>query len=208
MVDNKKQVKEIKDYAKRLNIPILEDASLKYILNYIKENNISEILEVGSAIGYSSINMALVNEHIHITTIEKDQNRYLKALENIKKTNLEKRINLVFNDALEVKTMDKYDLIFIDAAKSKNKEIFKHFEKSLKENGTIITDNLKFHGCVDQDLEKIESRNVRGLVRKIRDYIDFLKTNEYYDTTFLDIGDGLSVTKRKIDNESSSKTKY
>ena len=208
MVDNKKQVKEIKDYAKRLNIPILEDASLKYILNYIKENNILEILEVGSAIGYSSINMALVNENIHITTIEKDQNRYLKALENIKKTNLEKRINLVFNDALEVKTMDKYDLIFIDAAKSKNKEIFKHFEKSLKENGTIITDNLKFHGCVDQDLEKIESRNVRGLVRKIRDYIDFLKTNEYYDTTFLDIGDGLSVTKRKIDNESSSKTKY
>ena len=195
MVDEK--IKNIKQYAIDYNVPIIEDESLNYILEYIKNNNIKDILEVGCAIGYSAIMMALVSDDIKITTIERDKNRYFKALENIKNFNLEDRITLAFNDAFDVNFVDKYDLIFIDAAKSKNKELFLFFEKNLKDDGTVITDNLKLHGCVDMPLEKIESKNVRGLVRKIRDYIEFLKKNDNYDTVFLDIGDGISVSKRK-----------
>ncbi len=190
-------IKEIKIYAKNYNVPIIEDDSLEYITTYIIKNRVKSILEVGTAIGYSSIMMALTDKNIHITTIERDKNRYFKALENIKKFNLEDRITLVFNDAFEVKLDEEYDLIFIDAAKSKNKEIFNFFEKNLKPNGTVITDNINFHGYVKQDLDKIESRNIRGLVRKIRDYVEFLENNPYYDTTIYQIGDGIAVTKRK-----------
>ncbi len=195
MVEEK--IESLKEYARDYNVPIIEEDSLKYILDYIKDNNIKNILEVGSAIGYSAIRMALVNDNVHVTTIERDKNRYFKALENIKDFELESRITLVFNDAFNVNLSDKYDLIFIDAAKSKNKEIFKFFEKNLKDSGMVITDNLKFHGCVEMPLEEIESKNVRGLVVKIRDYIEFLKNNENYDTVFIDLGDGLSVSKRK-----------
>ena len=89
---------------------------------------------------------------------------------NVKKFNLEDRITLLFNDALEVKLEDEYDLIFIDAAKGQNKNFFEKFEKCLTSDGFIITDNMKFHGYVDKDESEIKNRNLRGLVRKIKDY--------------------------------------
>ena len=100
-------------------------------------------------------------------------------------------------DALETKVDDEFDLIFIDAAKGQNIRFFELFSKNLKRNGTIITDNLNFHGLVNKDIEEIESRNVRGLVRKIRDYITFLKENREYETEFIDVGDGLAVSIKR-----------
>ena len=64
------------------------------------------------------------------------------------------------------------------------------------EDGTIITDNIKFHGLVDKKPDEIESRNLRQLVRKVKDYIQFLNLNKKYKTEFLDVGDGLAVSKR------------
>ena len=130
--------------------------------------------------------------------IEKDKDRYIKALKNIKNLNLENRITLIFKDALDVKLKEKFDLIIIDAAKSKNLDFFKNFEKNLEITGTIITDNLNFHGYVKQDIEKITSKNIRGLVKKIRLYIDFLDNNIKYKTKFYDLGDGISVTERRL----------
>ena len=154
------------------------------------------ILEIGTAIGYSSIMMALSNPSLTITTIERDEKRYLEALKNIKKLKLEDRITLIFNDALDVSLSEKYDLIFIDAAKAQSIKFFEKFEKNLNPSGTIITDNLKFHGLVDKDEEEIESRNLRALVRKIKEYISFLKGNINYKTDFYELGDGISVSKR------------
>ena len=91
---------------------------------------------------------------------------------------------------------DKFDLIFFDAAKSQNIRFFEKFEHNLNESGFIITDNISFHGLVEDD-SKIVSRNVRGLVRKIKNYIDFLKNNDRYVVSFLDIGDGLSIAEKK-----------
>ena len=195
---NKKIIKEIKDYAVENNVPIIMDDSLKYIINFVKDNKINNILEIGTAIGYSAIMMALVDKDIKITSIEKDQKRYLEAVKNVKRMKLEDRITLVFNDALDARVKGVYDLIFIDAAKSKNIQFFKRFEKNLSPKGTIITDNLKLHGYVDKDLEAIKNRNLRALVRKIRTYINFLDENIKYKTRFYDIGDGLSVTERRI----------
>lgn len=193
----KKEIIELKEYAKENNVPIIQDASLHFIEEYIKNNNIKKILEIGTAIGYSSIMMALIDPKIKITTIERDEIRYLEAIKNIKKFNLENRITLIFNDALNVKLEENYDMIFIDAAKSQNTKFFTIFEKNLKPKGTIITDNIAFHGLVKKNEEEIESRNVRGIVRKIKEYIEFLKQNEEYDTIFYELGDGISVSKRK-----------
>ena len=194
---NNEVIKKMKDYAKENNVPIITDGGLHYLIKYIKKNNIKNILEVGTAIGYSAIMMCGIADDIKVTTIERDEKRYLEAIKNIKKTGLEDRIHLIYNDALNVKLEEKYDLIFIDAAKAQNKKFFEKFESNLVPNGTIVTDNMNFHGLVDQDVESIGSRNLRQLVKKIRDYRVFLKGNNKYDTDFLDVGDGMAVSIRK-----------
>lgn len=190
-------LKEIKKKAKEDKIPIIQDSGLKFISNYIMKNSVKKILEVGSAVGYSAICMALLRDDIQIVTIEKDETRYLEAVKNIKSMNLEKKICILFKDALDVSFDEKFDMIFIDAAKGKNLEFFEHFEKNLEKNGVIFTDNINFHGLTHTPLEEIESKNVRSLVVKIRTYIEYLKNNPNYETVFYDVGDGISMTKRK-----------
>lgn len=196
-----KLIKEIEDYAKEEKVPIIQKASLKYLNNYIEVKGVESVLEIGTAIGYSAICMALSNPNLKITTIERDEKRYLEAIKNIKKFKLEDRINLIFKDALEVSLDEKYDLIFIDAAKAQNIKFFTHFEKNLGKNGTIITDNIFFHGYTYMNPEEIESRNVRAIARKIRDYVTFLENNKEYETEIRKIGDGISVTRRKDEYE-------
>lgn len=194
--ETEQKIKEMKKYAQENNVPIIQDASMNFIEEYIKNNNIKKILEIGTAIAYSAIMMALVNDEIKIITIERDETRYLEAVKNIKKFNLENRITLIFNDANKVELKEKVDMIFVDAAKSQNKNFFTKFEQNLKDHGTIITDNIEFHGLVKKNEEEIKSRNVRGIVRKIKDYIEFLKKNKDYNTIFYELGDGLAVSIR------------
>ena len=195
MVDE--YILDIKKYAKDKNVPIMMDDGIKFLTNYIKETKRYNILEIGTALGYSSILMALQDENIKVTTIEKDEVRYKEALKNIKNLGLDGRINPIFNDALNVTLNDTYDLIFIDAAKSKNEEFFIKFSNNLKDNGVIITDNINFHGLTNKDLSEIKSRDLRGLVRKIKNYKEFLINNKAYKTTFYDVGDGISISKKR-----------
>jgi len=189
-------IREMKEYALENNVPIMTEGGIDFLMKYIKKNNVKKILEVGTAIAYSSIMMCTVDTDISVTTIERDEKRYLEALKNIKKALLEDKIELIYNDALEVNLNDKYDLIFIDAAKAQNRNFFERFEKNLNLDGTIITDNMNFHGLVNKDLESIESRNLRQLVRKVKEYKEYLKENKKFTTEFYDIGDGIAVSKR------------
>ena len=189
-------IKQIKDYADKNNVPIMSDSGIDYLMKYIKDNNIKKILEIGTAIGYSSIMMCSVSNDISVTTIERDEKRYLEAVRNVKKMELENQINLIYKDALDVDIFEKYDLIFIDAAKAQSINFFEKFEFNLNDNGTIITDNMNFHGLVSKDENEIASRNLRQLVRKIKGYKTFLIDNKKYDTTFLDVGDGLAISKK------------
>ena len=189
-------IKDMEEYAKNNNVPIMQKDGIEFLLKFIKDNNIKSILEIGTAIGYSSIRMALLDNSINITTIERDSSRYSLALENIEKVSLSNRISVIYDDALNVNLNTKFDLIFIDAAKGKNIEFFEKYKKNLNNGGYIITDNLSFHGLVETDLSQIESRNVRGLVRKIRNYIDFLKQNKEFSTKFYTVGDGISISRK------------
>ncbi len=197
MILMKELVLEMERYASCNNVPIIELDSIKFIMKYIKLNNVKSILEIGTAIGYSAILMANANDICEITTIEKDEKRYKEAVKNVNKSGLDKRIEVVYNDALEVNLAGcKYDLIFIDAAKGQYIKYFEKFANYLNPGGVIITDNLKFHGLVSKK-DEIKSRNVKGIVNKIEKYIDFLKTNKDYITRFYDIGDGLSVSFKR-----------
>ena len=191
------QIKEIKEYAIANKVPIMQDAGIDFLTTFIIKHQIKNVLEIGTAIGYSAIMMTLCSPNLKVTTIERDEQRYLEALKNIKKMNLEDRITLIFNDALNVRLDDKYDLIFIDAAKAQNIKFFELFERNLNSLGYIITDNMYFHGLVKKNEKEIGSRNLRGIVRKIKDYINFLKNNDRYNTTIYDIGDGIAVSEKK-----------
>lgn len=193
----KDKILEMEAYAQERNVPIIDKKSIAFIMKFIKENNIKNILEIGSAIGYSTILMASSKENVTVTTIERDETRYMECLKNVKACNMDKKINVVYQDALEVNLSKdmKFDLIFIDAAKGQYKNFFEKFKYFLNDNGYIITDNIKFHGYVGHSSE-IESNNLRQLVSKIEGYIDFLQNNGEFKTTFYDIGDGLSISEK------------
>ena len=194
----KENIMEMEKYASENNVPIIEKDSIAFIMKYIKKNNIKSVLEIGSAIGYSTILMASSNQDTIVTTIERDETTYMECLKNVKKCGMEKKINVVYQDALELNLSEdlRYDLIFIDAAKGQYIKFFEKYKNFLNPNGTIITDNINFHGYVGQS-SKLDKGNLKSLVEKIEKYIEFLKTNPEFDTKFYDIGDGLSVSTWK-----------
>ncbi len=194
----KEQILEMENYASEHNVPIIEKKSIAFIMKYIRDNNIKNVLEIGSAIGYSAILMASSNQETVVTTIERDETRYMECLKNVKKCGMDKKINVVYQDALELNLSEdlRYDLIFIDAAKGQYTRFFEKYKNFLNPNGAIITDNIKFHGYVGES-NKLDKGNLKSLVEKIEKYIEFLKTNTEFDTEFYDIGDGLSVSAWK-----------
>ncbi len=189
-------IRELEEYAKINNVPIMMKDGIEFLTQYIKENNVKTILEIGSAIGYSAIRMALVDKSIKVTTIERDKNRYNEAVKNIKEFNLENQIEIINADALEYEDDKQYDLIFIDAAKAQYIKFFEKYKTNLKQDGTIISDNLDFHGLV-KNPELTTNRNTKQLVRKINTYIKFLKENKEFKTEFISLGDGIGISKRQ-----------
>ena len=167
-----KYLKEMEVFAKNNNVPIVRKQTLSVILNLVKEKveeNKREIriLELGTAIAYSSINMASIDNNIIIDTIEKSKKMYDIAKDNIEKidiceSNVKNRINMYLGDAfklLQENTEDetgkkvnicnnKYDIVFIDANKSKYLDYFNICKNLLNDNGIIILDNVLFAGYV------------------------------------------------------------
>ena len=192
-------LKEMEKYASLNDVPIIKSDGLDCIISVIKLKNAKKILEIGTAIGYSSSFFALLDKDIHVDTIERNEKMYQEAIKNINALKLNDRINVIFNDALEVdeNTLDKdYDLIFIDAAKSQYTKFFEKFEKNLKVGGVIFSDNLLFHGLIENATGE-ESRDLKQMLRKIKNYNNWLSNNTNYDTIFLKIGDGIAISIKK-----------
>lgn len=170
------------------------DDSLNYIIDLIKKNNIKNMLEIGTGIGFSSINIA-DKTNIQITTIEKDFNNFIKAFFNINKYNQKNNITLINDDACTYNLNNnlKYDLIFIDGPKAHYIELFLKYEKLLNKKGIIICDNVFFH-----NLNKSEvSKRTKRLIEKLEDFKEFIIDNKNYNTSIVNIGDGLSVSYKK-----------
>lgn len=191
-------INEMYEYAKSNNVPIVTSEGLELIKLIIKLTNAKKILEIGTAIAYTSISCALINKDITVDTIERNDKMYELALKNIKAIGLENRINVINEDALnvDVTTLNNdYDLIFIDAAKAQYIRFFEKYNLLLKRRGIIISDNLLFHGLVEKD--NIEGKDLRALIRKIKNYNSWLEDNKNFETTFLRIGDGMAISIKK-----------
>ncbi len=189
-------IQDMKDYAQENSVPIMSEEGIVFLQKFIDEHKITHILEIGTAIGYSAICMANVRKSIQIISIERDEIRYQKAKENVEKAHLEKRITLIFDDAFNVGLNEKFDLIFIDAAKAQNIRFFERFSPLLNKYGYIITDNMYFHGLVEKKDLSNETKNVRKMVEKIRNYHQYLNNLEDYHSTIYKIGDGISVSEK------------
>lgn len=191
-------IEEIKNTALKEKVPIIKDGGLSFLLEVIRENGYKDILELGTAVAYSAINMALLDKDIRIDTLEKNQKMHEKALENIREMNLEDQIRAYLTPIEDFKTDKMYDLIFVDAAKAQYPRYLEQFLPNLKENGLFFFDNMVFHGEI-YDVENIKNRNRRSLVRKILAFRKDIQNDPRFDIIFYDtVGDGiLTVRKRE-----------
>ena len=190
------EISKIKKFAKINSVPIMKDEGIDFICDYIVKNNVKSILEIGTGIGYSSIRFARVKDDVFVSTIEFDIERYHEAVKNVADNNLMDRILVYLGDAASFTFDRKFDLIFIDGPKAQYQKFFEHFQDNLSEKGVFISDNLSFHGMVE-DLSLTHNYSTIKMVKKLRKFIDFLKTNEEFETQFFKLGDGISVSKRR-----------
>lgn len=191
------QLDEIKQFGKENNVPISLDDTLSFLLSTINQNNCKQILEIGTAIGYSAIAMATQTNCLHIDTVEIDPQRHNLAVENIKSANLQNKITAYLVDAMEYlkNCTKKYDFIYLDGAKNQYINYLPYLTKILNKNGIIMADNLYFHGMV---LGKAKvTTGCRAMIKSLHKYIAEITTNPIFDTLIYDIGDGVGVTKLK-----------
>ncbi|MGN1054087.1 MAG: O-methyltransferase [Erysipelotrichaceae bacterium] len=188
---------DLKQFAKDNHVPIIQDGGLDFLLKTIKKINAKDILELGSAIGYSAISMARLSDDIHIDTIERDQKMYEEALKNVKDAALNDQITLNFMDIRDYVPSKKYDLIFVDAAKGQYYNYLNQFIDYLKEDGVMFFDNMVFHGLT-KDPDAIKNRNTRSLVKKINKFKELVKEDSRFDIIlYEDIGDGILILTRR-----------
>ncbi len=193
-----KVIKDMRKYVDANKIPVINDEALIFMFELIDLIKPKRFLEIGTAIGFCVINLASYDSEIIIDTIEKNELMFSEAVKNVKKAKLNDRINVYLGDALEFdlnNLASEYDIIFIDASKAQYIKFFEKYEKLLSPDGLILSDNLLFHGFVNNTKE-IESKNLLHLVEKIEDYNSFLARNKNYQTKFFTIGDGVSVSRR------------
>lgn len=194
---NKQELEKIKQKALEEHIPIIMDDTLKVVDEILTKLEPKKILEIGTAVGYSAM---CFSEYLldggKIDTIERDKERILQAKENIKEVGVAEKINIYEGDAVEIlpTLQDKYDMIFIDAAKGKYPFFLKEALRMLNENGVILADNILYKGYVMSDYNKHKQRTA---VRNLREYIAEVTNNPNLETEILEVGDGLAITKIK-----------
>ncbi len=191
-----KLLSELREYANNNKIPILQKETAQLLRVLIKITKPKEILEIGTAIGYSSILMAQ-NSNCKITTIEMDPYMVDMAINNINKANLSSNIQVIEGDAILVLPLltKKYDLIFIDANKSRYKEYFDMGKEMLNNSGVIISDNVLYKGMTAND-DSVQKKN-RTIVNNMRKYLEYITTINGYMTSIIPIGDGVALTYKE-----------
>ena len=194
---NKEELKKIKEKALEEYIPIIMDDTLEVVSKILTEVKPKRILEIGTAVGYSAMCFSeYLDENGKIDTIERDKERIKEAKVNIKKVGVEDKINIYEGDAVEILPTlnEKYDIIFIDAAKGKYPFFLKEALRMLSNKGVILADNILYKGYVMSDYNKHKQRTA---VRNLREYIKEVSENPNLETEILEVGDGLAISRIK-----------
>ncbi|MDU2639575.1 MAG: O-methyltransferase [Finegoldia magna] len=195
---NDETILELEEFAKNNHIPIVEPEVRQLLKMILLMEQPKSILEIGTAIGYSSIVMKKACPDAKITTVENYEKNANFARENFEKYGYDD-IELIFGDGYEVmKNMDrKFDLIFIDAAKG---QYIKYFEEAVRlsnKNSVIVCDNVLFRGMVcEKEFYEHRHRKIT-IVKRLREFLEIISDSSKYDTTIIPIDDGMSITKLK-----------
>ena len=183
--------------AREHHVPVMMDSGMAFLLAFLKEHTeIRDILECGTAVGYSAIRMASVRWDMRVDTLEIDPDMTAQARANIEAQGLSDRIRVWQTDAAQFETDRIYDLIFVDAAKSQYRRYQEHFMKNTRPGTWFVFDNLNFHGIVDHpDLSS--NRSTIQMTAKIRKFREHLLQEQRFETVFYpDIGDGIAIARR------------
>ncbi|MEK4024545.1 O-methyltransferase [Sporosarcina sp. FSL W7-1283] len=204
--EKKPLILEMERYAAEHRVPIMDDTGLNTLIGLLQIQKPKRILEIGSAIGYSAIRIALAFPEAMIYTIERDAERYAKAVEHIERSGLQERIQIIQDDALEFdeKNLPKqpFDTLFIDAAKGQYQKFFEKYSPLISAKGVIYCDNMFMHGMVLLKDAEVPKRN-RTMIRNLQKFTDWAMNHERYETSLLPIGDGILIAVRKNELESS-----
>ena len=201
---NELELEKIKEKALENHIPIIMDDTLEVIAKILTEKKPKRILEIGTAVGYSAMCFSkYLAEDGSIDTIERDEERIEEAKQNFKKVKVENKINLYEGYAVEILPTlnEKYDVVFIDAAKGKYPFFLKEALRMLKQDGIIFADNILYKGYVMSDYNKHKQRTA---VRNLREYIKETTENPNLETEILEVGDGLAISKMKLNKKIES----
>lgn len=193
---------ELELYAKENNVPIIHKEVANFLAFMVNMKRPKRILELGTAIGYSSIVMfKSANDIERIDTIERDPEMIKIAEENIKRTGLEGKINIIEGDCLEVldNLREAYDLIFVDAGKGHYNHFHPHCLRLLSDEGIIFADNVLYKGMVASD-ELVNRRKIT-IVKRMREYLQMISEDKSLITSIIPMGDGIAVMKRRKQNE-------
>ena len=194
---NKLELEKIKQKALEEHIPIIMDDTLEVIQKILIQKKPKRILEIGTAVGYSAICFSEFLDPLgQIDTIERDTERVLESRQNIVKCEVENSINIFEGDAVEILPTfnEKYDVVFIDAAKGKYPFFLKEAMRMLEKDGVIIADNVLYKGYVMSDYNKHKQRTA---VRNLREYLQEVSDNPELETEILEVGDGLAISKKR-----------
>lgn len=194
---NKEELRKIKQKALEEHIPIIMDDTLEVVDKILKEVKPTKILEIGTAVGYSAMCFSeYLQEGGRIDTIERDEERIAEAKINIKNVGVEHKIKIYEGDAVEILPIldEKYDVVFIDAAKGKYPFFLKEALRMIKPKGVILADNILYKGYVMSDYNKHKQRTA---VRNLREYIKEVTEKPDIETEILDVGDGLAISRIK-----------
>lgn len=190
---------EIEKYAIETQVPVIRKSMqslLKFLLAFSKPKN---ILEVGTAIGFSALLMSEYGpKDCHITTIEKYEKRIPVAKENFIRGGAEGRITLLEGDATDIlgELTEAYDLIFMDAAKGQYINFMPDILRLLAPGGLLVSDNVLQDGDIIESRFAVTRRN-RTIHARMRDYLYELKHHPDLETVILPVGDGVTLSVRK-----------
>lgn len=195
---NEGLLKELEDFAVENHVPIVhpEVAKLLQVIGMTKKP--VRILEIGTAIGYSSILLSgILAPEGKIDTIERYDLMIERAKSNIKKANLEDVVNIIAGDALEVLAClnKQYDIVFLDAAKGQYPEFLPECLRLLSSGGLLISDNILYKGMIAND--DLVVRRKKTIVKRLRSYLDILCNSENLETSIIPIGDGVAISYKK-----------
>lgn len=196
--DTKGLLKELEVYAAENNVPIVHKEVAEFLKVLLKVQKPMRILEVGCAIGYSSILFAsTVGKDVQIITVERNEKMIEQAKKNIKEAGLENNITILEGDAEEMlKSVEgEFDMIFLDAAKGQYKLFYDMVIDKLKVDGLLISDNILYKGMVAHDDFVI--RRKKTIVKRMRNYLDYICTCDYLSTSLIPIGDGVALSYKE-----------